>query len=138
MIRDLIALAETRQNWAGVEILRNKLQVSAFASVGFLDGHFPFVLSNAAHNLPFIHAYAVLNDVLKQLANEGQFTCKSIFLGELLKKSEKALHWRGFALVSAGVDHRNDVAHRGVLLERAECWKYIDAVKTELSAWSVI
>ncbi len=138
MIRDPSALAETRQNWDGVEILRNKLQVSAFASVGFLGGIFPFVLSNAAHNLPFFHAYAVLNDVLKQLADEGHFTCKSKFLGQLLKESEKALHWRDFALVSDGVDHRNDVAHRGLLLERAECWKYIDAVKTELSAWSVI
>ena len=138
MIRDQIALAEIRQNWVGVESLRTKLQVSAFASVGFLGGSFPFVLSNAAHNLPFFHAYGVLNDVLKQLADEGQFTCKSKFLGELLKESEKALRWCDFALVSDGVNHRNEVAHRGLLLKRAECWKYIDAVKTELSAWSVI
>lgn len=97
VIRDTTALAEVRQSWAGVEALRSRLQVSAFASVGVIGGRFPFVLANAAHNLPFIHAYAVLNDVLEQLADEGHFTCKSIFLGKLLKKSEKALPWQDFA-----------------------------------------
>lgn len=99
MIRDATALAEIRKNWTGVEALRTTLQVSAFASVGVIGGHFPFVLSNAAHNLPFVHAFAVLNDVLKQLALEDYFKCKSIFLSKLLKNSEKALPWRDFALV---------------------------------------
>jgi hypothetical protein len=138
MIRDAPALAEIRKNWAGVETLRTRLQVSAFASVGILGGHFPFVLSNAAHNLPFMHAFAVLNDVLKQLVLEGHFQGKSIFLGALLQNSEKALPWRDFALVSVGVDRRNDVAHRGQLLDREECWKYIDAVKAELSGWGIL
>lgn len=96
MIRDATALAEVRQSWGGVEALRSRLQVSAFASVGVLGGSFPFVLANAAHNLPFIHAYAVLNDVLEQRAAEGHFNCKSIFLGELLKKSEK-VRWLAYA-----------------------------------------
>ena len=95
------------------------------------------MLANAAHNLPFIHAYAVLNDVLKQLADEGHFNCKSIFLGELLKKSEKVFLWHDFALVSTGAVRRNDVAHRGQLLDRRDCWKYVEAVKVELSAWGV-
>ena len=107
MIHDAIALAEVQESWAGVEALRARLQRSAFASVGFLAGVFPFVLANAAHNLPFIHAYAVLNDVLEQLADEGRFSCKSIFLGELLKKSEKALPWRDFALVADGAGRRS-------------------------------
>ncbi len=34
--------------------------------------------------------------------------------------------------------HRNDVAHRGQLLNRGDCRKYIDAVKVELSAWRII
>jgi hypothetical protein len=138
VIRDATALAEVQKSWAGIEALRRRLQVSAAASVGFLGGAFPFALANAAHNLPFIHAYAVLNDVLEQLAGEGHFTCKSIFLGELLKKSEKALPWQDFALISTGAARRNDVAHRGYLLDRGDCWKYVDAVKTELSAWGVM
>ncbi len=138
MIRDPNALAEIQQSWAGVEALRSTLQVSAAASMGIIGGAFPFALSNAAHNLPFIHAYAVLNDVLEQLADEGHFNCKSIFLGELLKRSEQALQWQDFALIRAGAARRNDVAHRGQLLERGDCWKYVDAVKAELSAWAVL
>jgi hypothetical protein len=138
VIHDAIALAEVQQSWAGVEALRARPQRSAFASVGFLGGVFPFALANAAHNLPFIHAYAVLNDVLEQLAAEGHFSCKSIFLGELLKKSEKALAWRDFTFIAEGARRRNDVAHRGQLLERGDCWRYVDAVKAELSAWGIV
>ena len=138
MIRDRNALAEIQQSWAGVEALRSTLQVSAAASMGIIGGVFPFVLSNAAYNLPFIHAYAVLNDVLEQLADEGHFNCKSIFLGELLKRSQQALQWQNCALISAGAARRKDVAHRGQLLERGDCWKYVNAVKVELSAWAVL
>lgn len=138
MIQDPLALAEVQASWAGVEALRARLQRSAFAAAGFLDGVFPFALANAAHNLPFIHAYAVLNDVLEQLADEGHFSSTSIFLGELLKKSEKALPWRDFDLIAEGAGRRNDVAHRGQLLERGDCWRYVDAVRAELSAWGIV
>ena len=138
MIRDPTALAEVEQEWAGVEALRTTLKVSAFASVGAIGGSFPFKLANAAHNLPFIHAYAVLNDALKILADEGRFSCKGIFLGELLKQSEKALPWQDFPSIKAGVSRRNDVAHHGILLDRSDCWKYIDVVKRELVAWGIV
>ena len=138
MIRNATALAEIQQSWAGIEALRSKLQVSALASMGSFGGNFPFTLANAAHNLPFIHAYAALNDALKQLADEGHFTCKSIFLGELLERSEKVLQWRDFDLIRVGAEHRNAVAHHGQLLNRGDCWKYVDAVKVELSAWRII
>jgi hypothetical protein len=138
MIKHATARAEVQLGWAVVEALRDSLQVSANASVGVIGGSFPFQLANAAHNLPFVHAFAVLNDVLEQLAKEGHFACKSIFLGALLQKSEKPLPWRDYALISAGVNRRNDVAHRGQLLERGECWKYIDAVKEELAGWGII
>jgi hypothetical protein len=138
MITDVNALEEIRESWAGVEALRARLQVSAFASIGMLGGVFPFALSNAAHNVPFIHAYSVLNDVLEQLANEGKITCESIFLGKLLKASKDVLPWKDFSLIDAGANRRNDLAHRGRLLERAECWKYIDAVKQELVSWNIV
>lgn len=69
--------------------------------MGVLGGVFPFALANAAHNLPFIHAFSVLNDVLEQLASEGHFNCGSHFLGELVKKSEDALPWQDFRLITA-------------------------------------
>ena len=138
MIRDAKALSEIRKSWAGVEALRCRLQRSAFASVGRGGGTFPTALADAAHNLPFVHAYAVLNDVLVQLADEGHFARKGIFIGELIKRSRKVLPWQDFALVQNGVKRRNEVAHRGELLGRGDCWTYIDAVKTELSAWGVL
>ena len=127
-----------RKGWAGVEALRSRLQRSAFASVGVVGGSFPATLANAAHNLPFVHAYAVLNDALLQLADEGHFVRKNFFLGDLLKRSRKVLPWQDFALVSMGAKHRNDVAHRGKLLGRKDCWNYIDAVKAELTGWGVL
>lgn len=138
MIADANVLSEIRRSWRGVEILRTKLQASAFASVGVLGGRFPFDLANAAHNVPFIHAYSVLNEVLIQLAKEGHFQCKARFLGELMERSEKALTWQDYSLVHEGVTRRNDVAHRGKLLSRGDCWKYVDGVKVELLGWAVI
>lgn len=120
MIKDTGTLSEIRQDWNGVETLRNKLHVSAFASVGMISGQFPFTLSNAAHNLPFIHAFSVLNEVLIVLEKEGHFKCKSIFLGKLLEKSEKALPWQDFSTIKTGAGRRNDVAHRADLLERGD------------------
>lgn len=138
VIRDAKALSEVRQSWAGVEALRSRLQRTAFASFGAVGGTIPKALADAAHNLPFDHAYGVLNDTLVQLADEGHFARGGILLGELIKRSRKVLPWQDFELVRAGMKHRNAVAHRGKLLGRGDCWTYIDAVKTELSAWGVL
>ena len=138
MIRDSATLTHVQKSWTGVEALRERLKRSAFASAGVIGGTFPFALADAAHNLPFIHACSVLNDVLVQLAGEGHFDCKSRFLGALIKESETALPWQDFRLITAGVELRNDVAHRGQLLGRGDCWKYVDAIKLELSAWGIL
>lgn len=138
MIKDTATLSELRKDWAGVEALRTRLQVSAFASGGLLGGVFPHTLANAAHNLPFIHAYSVLNEVLIAMEREGIFKCKSIFLGQLLAASKEILPWTDFTTIETGVARRNDVAHRADLLERGECWKYVDAIKLELSSWDIV
>jgi hypothetical protein len=138
MIRDPKALAEIRRSWKGVEALREQLQVSAFASVGFIGDVFPHKLSDAAQNLPFIHAHAVLNDTLRQLAVEGAISCRSIFLGKLLFAARKKFPWQNFGLIRAGVRKRNAVAHRGRLVARGECWKHIEAISQELRAWGIL
>ena len=138
MIRDSVTLAEIQREWAGVGALREQLQRSTFASVGIKGGIYPFTLANAAYNLPFIHAFAVLNIALEQLKSEDHFVCNSHFLSALLQCSEKALPWCDFKLIRTGVKLRNNVAHRGLLLERGDCWKYIDAVNAEFSAWRII
>jgi hypothetical protein len=139
MIRDATALSEARKNWAGVEALGVRLQVSAFASMGILGGAFPFRLLDAACNLPYIHAWSILNDVLLQLAIEGHFCYRSKSIKHLVKASQPpALPWQNYAFIKAGVPRRNRVAHRGELLDREKCQQYIDAIKAELQAWHII
>ncbi len=138
MIADLNVPSNVRLSWLGTEKLRTKLTASAFASGGVLGGRFPFALIDVAHNLPFVQAYGVLNDVLEQLRDEGHFQCKSRFLGPLVKASQHSLPWQDFAFIDGGVAKRNDVAHRAKILKRTECWKYIKAIKVELCAWKVI
>ncbi len=138
MIADLTALQEIRSAWNGVEALRGRIQRALFASLGDVGGVYPFSVADAAHNLPFLHAYSVLGDTLQQIASEGKFACRSIFLGKLLHASEKVLPWQDFALIKSGAERRNDLAHRGDLLSRGDCWKYVDAIKTELTFWSVL
>jgi hypothetical protein len=139
MITDVTALAEIRKSWEGVEQMRAKLQRSAFATAAFgIGGVFPHVLADAAHNLPFMHAHAVLNDTLQQFAAEGIINCKSRYLGPLMAAAIPVLSWQDLSVIQIGIDHRNDVAHRAKLLPRGECWKHIDAIGRELKAWGII
>ena len=138
MIQDATALAEVQKNWAGVEAMGVRLQVGAVASMGGLGGAFPFRLLDAAYNLPFMHACSVLNDVLLQLAIETPFPHKLRTLGYLVKVSKAALSWQDYTGIKAVVSRRNAVAHRGQLLDRQECQKYIDAIKVELQAWHIL
>ena len=137
MITDQTALAEIRESWMGVEALRGRLRAALLGSFA-QGGSFAIFAADAAHNLPFVHACAVLNDVLEELASQGQFACKSIFLGKLLTASEKNLPWKDFALIKEGAERRNGVAHRGEILPRSDCWKYVDAIKEQLVAWGIL
>jgi hypothetical protein len=94
--------------------------------------------ANAAHNLPFVHACAVLNDVLEQLSDEGHFQCKTFRLGALLDKSENRLPWQDFQTIKNAVSRRNDIAHHGDVIPRAECWRFIDAIRAELVSWKIL
>jgi hypothetical protein len=79
-----------------------------------------------------------MNEALDQLSKEGHFRCKSIFLGKLLLASKGKLNWLDFQLIYDGAERRNDLAHRGEVVPRGECWKYIEAIQTQLAAWKVI
>ncbi len=137
MISDHSALTEIRESWQGVEALRGRIQRALLGSFAE-GGSFAIFAADAAHNLPFMHAYSVLNDVLKQLEKESHFTCESIFLGSLLHASKDILPWEEFRFIKEGVDRRNHVAHKGEVLPRAECWKHIDTVHEQLLKWNVL
>jgi len=138
LIEGKTVLTEVRQNWAGVDALSEKLRRHAVGSMGLIGGRFPFVLADAAQNLPFLHAYGVLDIVLRQLEAEGYFTCARKSLGHLLAASESAFYWKAFALIDEGHKRRNEIAHEGQLLNRGDCWRYIDAIRDQLLAWGII
>ena len=137
MISDPIALQELKKSWNGVRELRSKVQRGVLGS--FAQGASAIILiADIAHNLPFIHACSVLNEALLQLRDEKHFTCKHFFLGALMDASKAQLPWADFKLVKEGVDRRNDIAHRGDIISRSECWKYIDAIERELVKWKIV
>jgi hypothetical protein len=90
------------------------------------------------HNLPFLHACSVLNEVLSIVANEGAFSCKSFFLGALVKASKTHINWISIVEVDSLVTKRNDLAHHGLILPRGECWQHIDVIEKELKGWTII
>ncbi len=137
MISDKSVLGEVRASWGGVEALRDKLQGALLGSL--VQGPtFAIFMADAAHNLPFIFACSALNDTLEQLSKEGYFKCGGFFLRPLLKASEHKLVWKDFALIKEAAKRRKAVAHKGKILPRADCWKYIDAVREQLLAWKVL
>ena len=103
MISDQTALKDIRELWQGVETLRGRVQRTLLGSFAN-GGHSVILIADIAHNLPFIHACAVLNDVLEQLAKQKRFDCKSRFLGSLLDASRDKLHWDDFAIVRDAAD----------------------------------
>jgi len=140
VIKDPSTLVEIRKEWQGVEKLSAHLVLDAMASASMpvLGGRYPFALAKAAQNLPFIHACSVLNKVLETLSSEGHFVCKSRFLGALVKSSKTELPWADYQLIKKAVSERNDVAHKGNLVDKEECLRYIDAIRIELVNWSII
>ena len=138
MINDANTLTEIRAGWHGLEVLRGKIQRSLFASLGAMGGIYPFKAADAAHNLPFMHALAVFNDTLEAMKNEGRFKCGTRNLGHLLKAAKHELDWVDYKLIKEAVSKRNGVAHHGELVPRGDCWKFIDAVKSELIAWGIV
>jgi len=95
-------------------------------------------LLDFANNLALVFAYGVLEDVLKQLRDERTIVCDKWGLKNLMAQSKHSLDWIDFRLVDKGRDRRNDIAHRGVVLARGECWKYVDAIEKEMLQWGIL
>jgi hypothetical protein len=137
MIKDPDALEETQQAWKTVRVaqamVKTNLNAGMFGLVPQTHG-----FRNLSHGLVLLFAYAVLEDTLSQLAGEGVFMSKGWQLKSLMKESKKAIAWIDFDLVDQGRDCRNDLAHRQKIPERADSWRYVDAVEAELIGWEVL
>jgi len=92
------------------------------------------------YNLPFLLAYAVLDQVLDELMDQGVFQCvqKRPFLGDKMVVSRNRLPWLDYDLVDLGRKARNDLAHEAKLLGKSQCFAFIDAIEAELKAWGIL
>ncbi|MBM2831858.1 MAG: hypothetical protein HW414_910 [Dehalococcoidia bacterium] len=137
MIANQNVLTEIRSDWKSVR--RKQARVQRYMFIG--GGHIlPVALADFAYNLVLIYAYSVLHDILRQLLLEGRFLAprNKSSLGQLMQASKNTLPWVDFALVDEGRGRRNKVAHKDLLIPRAETWKYIDAIEKELVKWGII
>ena len=138
MIRDATALGEVRAEWQYVtgarDLIARNLAAAHPGISGMGQSH---EFRNLSYNLCLLFAYSVLERVLRELRDEGIFS-SSKELGALMANSKTVLPWQDYSKADEGRERRNDVAHRRHILERADCWKYIDAIEDELVAWGVV
>lgn len=137
MMKDNNVLKDMLRAWRGVRQMQAMLDT--YADVALHRG-LPQLpdYQNACHGLTLIYAYAVLQEVLEQLRDEGQFASRSGKLGTLMHESKKSLPWVDFDTIDKGRDRRNDVAHRQSIVPFAESRRFIDAIEQELIAWKIL
>jgi len=92
------------------------------------------------YNLPFLLAYAILDQVLTELIDQESIQCKQKkpLLGDKMAASLNVLPWQNYTLIEDGKTARNELAHEARLLTKNDCFAYIDAIETELKAWDVL
>ncbi len=135
MIDDPQTKSEIAQDWRGV---RKLCESSHRQWVSWGGSVINETRPEDSYNLPLVLAYAVLDRVLRELRDQGEFTCKAWQLGKKMAASQNALPWQDYDLVNDGRVARNDLAHQAKLLSKADCLRFIDAVESELKAWGIV
>lgn len=134
MITNPAVVSDVRQSWSTIKKLSSE---GLFCGVT-LGGWFQLNRPNDAFNLPFVLAYACLDQVLNELRDQGAFACRSSMLGPKMEASELVLPWQGYAEVLDGKDKRNLLAHEGLLVSKAEALRFIKAIEREFRAWNIL
>ena len=93
---------------------------------------------NASHSLVLLFAMSVLEDVLRQLRDEGRFASKRNEMKRLMEASRSVLPWADFTLIDEAREKRNGVAHKREFLPAGDCARYIDGIEAELVRWQVL
>jgi hypothetical protein len=135
MIHDPKTKSEISQDWCVVRTLcgsSHRQYVSWSGSV--INESRP----EEAFNLPLVLAYAVLDQVLSELCDQGAFTCKKWQLKEKMTASKNVLPWQDYKSVDSGRCARNVLAHEAKLQNKSDCLRYVDAIEAELRAWAII
>lgn len=138
MIQDPSIKQEVQEEWDGVRSFQSRIQAHLNISGGIGSTGATHQLRNISHNLTLLFAFSVLEKTLKQLRDEGVFQEKDNRLKKLMYSSKNRVPWQDFSLIDKAREDRNKVAHQQGILERAECWKYIDGIEKELVTWKVI
>ena len=138
MIRDKTILQDVLDNWKFTRLSQQRFSVAVMS--GFGMGGFPGLHTalNMAGNIALLYAYSVLDQVLRQLKEEGHFRPQRVGLKACMDASKPVLNWVNFVLVDEGRERRNRIAHEQEFLERIDCWKYINAIEAELIAWRIL
>jgi hypothetical protein len=134
MIKCPQALQNAQAAWEAVRLAQSRVKINLNSAMLQTSHEF----KNFAYNLVLVFAYAVLEDVVRQLQDDGVVPSQRKRFKDLLADSQSVLPWRDFTSVDQGRERRNDIAHRRVFIERADCWLYIDKIEDELIAWGVV
>ena len=129
---------EIQDEWDGVRSFQLRIQANLNMSGGIGVGGAPHQLRNISHNLTLLFAFSVLEKALKQLRDENVFKESCNGLKALMRSSKTGVQWKNFSLIDKARCERNKVAHDQKILERSDCWKYIDGIERELVSWNVV
>ncbi len=135
MIKDIKRKSEIVMNWKAVRILQKSLTCEYLVpGYGFINEKSP----DETYNLPFVLAFAVLDDFFSELREQGDLKCKSWMLGPKMKAAKNILTWKNYDLVLEGKEARDNLAHKGICACKNDCLMYIDAIENELKGWSIL
>ena len=134
----MIKNAKVKWDIATSGVVVRKLSTSVYMSRGTSGGWMNFTRPDDSYSLPFLLAVSALDQVLSELIAQGEFSCKSWMLGTKMTASRIHLPWQDYSIVDQAKDARNCLAHEGMLLCKADCIKYINAIEHELKSWCII
>ena len=137
MITDPKILASIRSQWRVVKRFCESSHVQYLSPCGAYINETP---PERFFNLPLILAFSVLDQVLKELIQQGRVPHlnSSDLLGARMKSARSAIAWQNYSYVECGKKERNAIAHEGKLLDREACLAFINAIEIELCAWRVL
>ncbi len=138
MIQDNSIKYEIQEEWKGVRSFQSRIQAHLNISGGIGSVGATHQLRNISHNLTLLFAFSVLETTLKQLRDENIFKESCNGLKALMYSSKPNISWQDFTLIDEAREERNKVAHDQEILERGECWKFIDGIENELVSWKVV
>ena len=139
MITDPVILADVQAAWAGVRSSKDRITRNLAAGSGGIGAIGPsHEFRNLAYALCLLFAFSVLEHALLALRDQGVFGSHRSQLGPLMAASRAVLPWQDYGFVDQGRNSRNQIAHQQVVIERAETWRFIEAIEVELRAWHIV